>query len=247
MNKQGWVTKIMNFVNEYILKNTQSNPIPVCTLGTNGDLWGPMGTYADQWGPLGTFGPLRDPWGPMGTYCGLWGPMGTYGDLWGPVGTYGYVWGPLGHYGDLWGPMGSSGHLWEPMQTYGGLWGPLGTYMDLWGRMGTYGDFFRIMCFAAFSCFLDLSQSRYLFIFLLGGFSHTHHDPPPFLQASNLYHTYHTSCCIDCKHNMPHQISHIRLYTQSSATSPSNHKGDLFIPDRGEGCNNCQTKAQGGE
>ena len=46
----------------------------------------------------------------------------------------------------------------------------------------------------------------------MGGinFLHTHLDtnpPPPFLQASYLYQTYHTYCCIHCKNNMPHQTS----------------------------------------
>ena len=44
------------------------------TLGTSGDLWGPLGTSGDLWGPLGTSGDL-------------WGPLGTSGDLWGPLGT----------------------------------------------------------------------------------------------------------------------------------------------------------------
>ena len=87
--------------------------------------------------------------------------------------------------------MGTYGGLWRPMGAYGDLWGPIGTYGDLSGPMGTYG---------------------------VGGinFLHTHFDtPPPFLQALDLYETYHTSCCIHCKNNMPHQTSDIRPYTQS--------------------------------
>ena len=131
--------------------------------------------------------------------------MGAHGDLWGPM-------GPLGTYGDLWGPM----------RTLGELWGPMGSFGDLWGRMGTYA-FFRILVvqfFPAFPSWLDLSETLDFFFSRVGGinFLHTHFDtnapPPPFLQASYLYQTYHTSCCIHCKHNMPHQTSDIRLYTQ---------------------------------
>ena len=119
----------------------------------------------------------------MGAYGDLWGPIGTYGDLWGLVGAYWGLWGPIGANGDLWGPMGTYGDLWGPMGTYRGQWGHMGTYGDLWGPMGTYG---------------------------VGGinFLHTHLDtPPPFLQASDLYQTYHTSCCIHYKNNMPHETS----------------------------------------
>ena len=60
----------------------------------------------------------------------------------------------------------------------------MGTYGDLSGPVGTYG---------------------------VGGinFLHIHLDtnPPPFVQASDLYQTHHTSCCINCKNNMPHQTS----------------------------------------
>ena len=45
--------------------------------------------------------------------------------------------------------------------------------------MGTYGDFSGFWFFPAFPCWLDLSQPRYFFIFFLGGFLHTHFDPPP--------------------------------------------------------------------
>ena len=123
----------------------------------------------------------------------------------------------MGTYGDLWEPMGTLGVLWGPIGSYGEFWGPLGTYRDLWGRMGTYGDFIRILVFfQLFHVGLIFSQPLYFFIFFLGGFLHTHFDPsPPFLQASKLHQTYHTSCCIHCKHSMPHQTSDIRLYTQS--------------------------------
>ena len=93
--------------------------------------------------------------------------------------------GPLKRPMDVWGPVGAYGGLWGPVEAYGGLWGPMGACGDLWG----------------------------------GGinFLHTHFDtkPPSFLQASDLYQTYHTSCCIHRKNNMPHQTSDIRLYTQS--------------------------------
>ena len=62
--------------------------------------------------------------------------------------------------------MGTYRPLWGPMGAYGDLWGPIGTYGGLSGPMGTYG---------------------------VGGinFLHTHLDtnPPPFLQASDLYQT----------------------------------------------------------
>ena len=88
--------------------------------------------------------------------------------------------------------MGSHGDLSGPMVTFGDLWGPIGTYGELLGPMGTYG---------------------------VGGskFFHTHFDtnppppPRPFLQASDLYQTYHTSCCVHCKNNMPYHTSNITL------------------------------------
>ena len=136
---------------------------------------------------MGTYGGL---WGPMATCWHLWAPMGTYGRLWGPVGTYGGLWGLIGTYGGLWGPIRTYQDLWGPMGTFGDPLAPMGTYGGLWGPMGTCG---------------------------VGGdqFLHTHFDTPPLVQASDLYSTYHTSCCIHCKNNMPHQTSDIKLYTQS--------------------------------
>ena len=56
---------------------------------------------------------------------------------------------------------------------------------------------------------------------------HTHFDtntpPPPFIQASYLYETYHTSCCIHCKHNMPHQTSDIRHQILYTVLPPTTH------------------------
>ena len=110
--------------------------------------------------------------------------MGTYGGLWGPIGPYGDLWGPMGTFEDPLAPMGTYGDLSGPMGAYGDLWGPIGPYGDLWGPIGAFG---------------------------VGGinFVHTQLDtnPPPFLQASDLYQTYHKSCCIHCKNNMPHQTS----------------------------------------
>ena len=112
----------------------------------------------------------------------------------------------MGTYGGLWGPIGPYGDLWGPMGTFGDPLAPMGTYGDLSGPMGTYG--------------------------VVGiNFLHTHFDtnaPPPFLQASNLYQTYHTSCCIHCKNNVPHLTSDIRLYTQSFIHNPAMAVSGLF-------------------
>ena len=94
--------------------------------------------------------------------------------------TFGDPLAPMGGYGGLCGPMGAYADLSAPMGTYGGLCGPLGTHWHLRGPKG---------------------GGHQLFAHPFG------HQPPPFLQASNLYQTYHTSCCIHCKNNMPHQTS----------------------------------------
>ena len=119
--------------------------------------------------------------------------MGTYGGLWGPMGAYGDRLGPLGAYVDLWRPMGTYEDLSGPLVTYGGLCGPIGTHGELLGPTGTDG--LRGIIFLKIH--FDTNPAR------------------PFLQASYLYQTYHTSCCVHCKNNMPYQTSDIRLYTQA--------------------------------
>ena len=143
-------------------------------------------------------GTYWDLWGPIRAYVHLWGPMRMYGDLSGPMGTNGDVWGTIGTYGDLRGLVGTYGDLWGPIRTYGDLWGPIGTNGELLGPMGTYG---------------------------VGGinFLHTHFDTPPsrpFFQASDLYPTYQTSCCVHCKNNMPYQTSNIRPYKECCHPPP---------------------------
>ena len=82
--------------------------------------------------------------------------------------------------------------------------------------MGAYGDFFRTLVFSSFSFSVIFPNPFILYFFSWVGFcTPILSPPPPLLQASNLYQTYHSSCCIHCKHNMPHRTSDIRLYTQS--------------------------------
>ena len=107
----------------------------------------------------------------------------------GPMAACGDLWGPMGTYGGLWGPIGANGDLWGPMGAYGDLWGPIGAYGDLWGG------------------------GHQLFAHPFG-----HEPPPPFLQAADLYQTYHTSCCIHRKNNMPHQTSDF-IHTPAMALS----------------------------
>ena len=97
------------------------------------------------------------------------------------------------------------------MGTFGDFWGPIGTFGELLGPMGTYG---------------------------VGGitFLHTHFDtnpppPRPFLQASHLYQTYHTSCGVQCKNNMPYQTSDITLYTQSWGQTGHVFKEEFLAKD----------------
>ena len=142
--------------------------------------------------------------------CARWlgDPTGTHGHLWGPTGTYGCLWGP---YGDLWGSIG----------TFGDLWGVLGTFGDLWGRMGTFSGFSPFSFFKLFHvCF---PTPLFLYLFHRWGASTSCTpilDPPPPSSKHDLHHTYQTSCCIHCKHNMPHQTFDIGLYTQSCLAAP---------------------------
>ena len=120
----------------------------------------------------------------VGTYGDLSGPVGSYGDLSGLIGAYGGPLASMGTFGDPLAPMGTSRGLWAPMGAYGDLWGPIGPYGDLWGPIGPKGWGASTFCTPIWT------PTR-----------------PPFLQASHLYQTYHKSCCIHCKNNMPHQIS----------------------------------------
>ena len=192
-----------------------------------------MGAYGDALVSMGTFG---DPLAPMGTCGGLWAPMGAYRGLWGPMGTYGDPWGPMGTYADLWAPMGICGDPWEPLSAYGGLWGPthwhlwgpLGTHWHLWGPIGTYRGLWGPMGLGASIFCTPIFDTN---------------PPPPFLLASDLYQTYHTSCWIYCKNDMPYQTSEFKRYTQSwghtkawesiSPTRRATWKRESISPTRG--------------